>query len=69
MRYRIKARLADLGLKSVNAIEELKKYGLKTDQSGFSKAISGRSYGEMADKIAETADRIITIWEKERGIK
>lgn len=65
MRYRIKARLADLGKKSVDVISELKLRGIKCSRSQFSEAINGKNTSDFADLICETANNIICEWEKE----
>ena len=70
MRYRIKARLADLGMKSKDLIEILNKdYGLKIDASKFSLAINSGSGTRKQELICETADRVLTEIENDRNLK
>lgn len=64
--YNIKARLAALGKTAVDVIHELKKYGVKTDSSEFSKAINRNGDFPKYELICETADKIISGWEAGR---
>lgn len=66
MRYRIKARLAELGKKNIDVIRELKLRGITCSPSHFSDAINGRNTSETADRICEMANDIICEWEKEK---
>ena len=63
MRYRIKARLAELGKKNVDVIREIKSRGFSCSPSVFSDAINGRNTSEIADRICEMANDIICEWE------
>ena len=63
MRYRIKARLADLRKTSKELVAELLKRGYKVDQSDFSNYINGRRQGATADRITAAADQIMLEWE------
>ena len=69
MRYRIKARLAELGRTQVDVISELKKRGIVVSDSNFSRALNNRWQSQTADLICEEADRIISEWEAMAGLK
>lgn len=69
MRYRIKPRLAELGLKHDDIIAELRKIGIYCTDSQFSRAINGKDYTKKSETICEKADEIISGIERERGIK
>lgn len=66
-RYRILERLASLHKTSRAVIRELENWGIKTTPSQFSDAVNGVIRYTKADVICETADKIITRWEEERG--
>lgn len=59
MRYRIKARLADLQMTSKELIDELSKRGYKVDTADFSNYINGKKQGVTADRITAEADKIL----------
>lgn len=67
MRYRIKARLAELGMKAcdlclmVNA-----EGGYNCAESRFSRILNGRIRTEQAEQIAALADAILTRIEKSK---
>ena len=65
MRYRIKARLAELGKKNIGVIAELKLRGVKCSRSQFSEAINEKNHSALSELICETANNIICEWEKE----
>lgn len=67
MRYRIKARLAELGKKNVDVIREINLKGLSCSASEFSDAINGRNKSEKADSICEMASKIISEWENDKA--
>lgn len=67
MRYRIKARLAELGRTSVEVIEEIRRRGVDTSPTRFSAAIRGADRGPKAEKLCEMADQIISEWEVSRS--
>lgn len=69
MRYRIKVRLAELGMTSSELIKLLESDGFTVTNSKFSEFISGKRTTPRADVICEAADRILTRIETERGIK
>ncbi len=64
MRYSIKARLAELGKKNVDVIEEINRRGVNCCAPQFSDAINGRKKTETADLMCEMANDIISEWEK-----
>lgn len=66
MRYRIKARLADLQMTSRELIDELNKRGYKVDTADFSNYINGRKQGATADRVTAEADKILMEWENKR---
>ena len=66
-RFNIKARLANLSKKSNDVIAELKNWGVYTTAPEFSAAINRTFTYKKCDLICETADKIITKWEEERG--
>lgn len=66
MRYRIKARLAELGRRNVDVIREIRNRGFNCSNSYFSDAINGKNTSELADRICEIADAVILEWENER---
>ena len=68
MPYRIKVRLAELGLKSVDIIEELRKIGIECTPAQFSNAIKHRDYSPKTETILKYADQIISEKEREKGI-
>lgn len=68
-RYNIKVRLAVLGKKSVDMIAALREHGIETDCSEFSKAINRAAGYSKCDRICETADKILTEWEKKKEDK
>ena len=63
MRFNIKARLAQLGKKSKDMVEELEKYGIEVFTSDFSAAINGKLHTPKAERAVEVADKILTGWE------
>ena len=66
-RYNIKARLANLAKRSKDMVDELEKWGVKTSNAEFSAAINRLADYKKCDLICETADKILTKWEEERG--
>lgn len=64
-RYNIRARIVTLGKKNSDVIKLLCERGVKTNPAEFSTAIYGRSTYPKDDMICETADKILTEWEKE----
>lgn len=66
-RFNIKARLANLAKKNIDVVRELEKWGVYTNPSEFSAAINRIFTYRKCDLICETADKIITKWEEERG--
>lgn len=69
MRNRIKARLAELGLRSQDLIKELREIGINCTPPQFSRAINGVLYDPKSELICEKADEILTQIEKEKGVK
>ncbi len=69
MRNRIKPRLAELGLRSQDLINELREIGVTCSQSQFSLAIHGNKFDPKSELICEKADEILTRIEKEKGVK
>ena len=68
MRYNIKVRLMQLGLRQKDIIEILRKNGFpRLSPPQFSAAISGASVKPSDDRICEAADRELERLEKERG--
>jgi len=63
LRYNIKARLAQLGKKSKDVIQELEQRGIDIYPSDFSAAIGGKLKTPKADKVCEITDLILTEWE------
>ena len=69
MRYRIKSRLADLGMKSVDLLDELRGVGVFASSAEFSRAINNREHTPKADLICQKADEILCKIEKEKGLR
>ena len=66
-RFNIKARLANLSKRNKDMVNELEKWGVKTKEAEFSAAINRHADYKKCDLICETADKILTKWEEERG--
>ncbi len=64
-RHNIKGRLATIGRKNVDVINELKNRGIFCSKSEFSIAIHGYN-SPKAESICDNADKIITEWEGEK---
>jgi len=65
----IKARVAMLGLRSVDIIDMIRDAGITVGQDEFSKAIHGRLLTPKAELICETANKILDKIEKEMGVR
>lgn len=63
-RYNIKVRLVALGKKSKDMVVALNERGVETNASQFSAAINSLLNFPKCDLICETADKILTEWEK-----
>jgi len=59
MRLFIKSRAAALNMTLKELIEEIDKRGIKVNNGDFSNYISGKKQGEMADRVCDTADKIL----------
>lgn len=63
-RNNIRARLVALGKKNTDMIAALREYGVTTDRAEFSAAINRHIHYPKCDLICDTADKILTEWEK-----
>lgn len=66
-RYRIKARIAELGMTSRQLINLLGDEGIHCSDSRFSDVISGRVRTPQAEVICERADKILAEIETKRN--
>lgn len=62
-RYNIKGRLATLGRKNIDVMNEIRNRGISCSASEFTIAIHGGT-APKHDRICSLADEIISGWEK-----
>ena len=63
---KIKARLAELGKRNIDCIEELHKRGIHATNAEFSWAINKKRLTAKSDEIIAETEKIIKEWEDER---
>ena len=58
-RYRIKSRLALLGITQTQLLDEMAKRGFRVSHSNFSTSLRSRGTSEAQDRYLEEADKIL----------